>query len=288
MFKFLSSEHQSYSLLFYALFLLGFIFNGSILQAQKATILSHKELAKQQFTTPYILDFQKENKALLFIGSQHSNDPADSLFVRIKDLLTVFKPSVAFNEGGLFKIYSTADSTIRYSWEPGYLRYLCKEANIPIESIEPSQEEEYDFILEKYTTEEVFLFYGYRQADQLKRQVKNTPSINIEERLNLFLTSIGQEIFDEEAADYPAKFRTLYKEKFKFAFAFGQLSSRFFAPTAYFTNLSQINRSIGDFRDHFIIDKIKQAFETYDRIFIVMGAGHAVRQERVWEEYFEK
>ena len=57
-------------------------------------------------------------------------------------------------------------------------------------------------------------------------------------------------------------------------------------PTKWETVINEISRVTGDFRDYHIVDEIRYHFAEYDRIYIVYGGSHLVRQEPVLEALF--
>ena len=53
-------------------------------------ILTFEQLLEIDYETPYILDFQKGNKHLVFYGSYHSNNPSD-------EIITLFQREFGFD-----------------------------------------------------------------------------------------------------------------------------------------------------------------------------------------------
>lgn len=252
-------------------------------------MLTHKELAKRYYKTPYVVEIKSKEKQLTIVGSNHSNNPNDKLFLIIDSLFKQTNPQIAFNEGGEFKIYSTKDSTILNSWEPGYLIFLCQKKGVLRKSIEPPNDMEIEEILKVHSNEEVFLFYAYRNACQLKRQIRNKSKSQLELNFSKYLNKIGRITFDksDEEVEYRMLFNSLYEKYFQNDFSFSEVNYDQISPFLYKSNLNQINREIANIRDKYMIREIYKQLEQYDRIFIVLGASHVVRQESVIRDFFD-
>lgn len=255
-------------------------------------ILTHKELSLKQFeiSTPYIIELKNPNKQLVIIGSNHSNNPKDELFSIIDSLFHQTKPQFALNEGGEFEIFNTRDSTILNSWEPGFLMFLCQKDGVLRKSIEPPFNLECSNILKKHANEEVFLFYAYRNAIQLRGQKINLKTVDLHAELSVYLNSIGEYFFNNSDVEleYKQVFNSLYKKQFGIEFNFNDLRYNQISPLQNNSNLNQINRDIADFRDMHMIQEMQKYLIIYDRVFVVLGVSHVIRQEPVIRSYFEK
>lgn len=49
---------------------------------------------------PYVVDVEKNGKHIIVVGTLHTRDTLDSMFISIEKIFNRFKPSVAINEGG--------------------------------------------------------------------------------------------------------------------------------------------------------------------------------------------
>lgn len=49
----------------------------------------------------------------------------------------------------------------------------------------------------------------------------------------------------------------------------------------------EVNDQSNDIRDHKIVVDAAEKFKRYDRIDLIFGSGHAIRQRQAWEQFFE-
>jgi len=134
--------------------------------------------AAQQDCTAQVLDYADWREApgqqwdfrgegLTLIGAAHERDPAHEQFARIASAFREAAPTMAFFEGPDRGIGETAEETIRSRGESGYLRFLAREANIPVRSLEPNPGEQLGMLLRQYPLDQVLLFFSLREAARL-------------------------------------------------------------------------------------------------------------------------
>lgn len=236
---------------------------------------------------PYVLDIYKGKKHLVYYGTQHSNNPDDSMYLDMEKRFITLKPQFAFNEGGNgWPVFSTKDSAVKLTGDPGFLIYLCHKHNVPVTTLEPTDSLEYDYLLKNFKKKDVLLMYFVRQLDQLQRQkVSNSDFDNDANKFILALKKRGMPLNDKESklSYFISCYEDFYKTKFN-------LMS--FDPTSYWpiynkNILNKISRESAYFRDLHVIKVIEESLKKYDRVFVVMGGSHLVVEEPVLKYLFE-
>ncbi len=245
-------------------------------------ILTYEEYMNQQIRLPYVLDIKKGNKHLIYYGAKHSFNPDDSMFIDIENRFNEFKPDIAFNEGGDdWPEINDRDSTIKLTGDPGYIRYISRKNNVPVISIEPSKNLEYEYLLSKYKKMDIALMYFCRQIEQLQHQKEITDDY-FERYMNHFITGLkeqGLPLTDNEATlDYIVQYYEIF---FQSEFNWREFDPIYYQPIFSKTLLNEIASESGYFRDRYMVDKIEEALMNYDKIFVVMGGSHLVIQEPV-------
>ena len=236
---------------------------------------------------PYILDISDKTKRLTYFGANHSNNPADTMFDDIERKFTELRPQIAFNEGGNWPIYNNRDSTIRFSGEPGFLRLLCKINNVRVQSIEPPDSLEVNYLLNRFKREDVLLMYFVRQLDQLIRE--NVKDIESEKQIMMFIQTLNRKGFNLTGNERNHKyFISLYENFYQKPF-----DKKTFDPTTFWpiydkTLLNKISSESSYFRDRYAIQEIEKALKKYDRVFVIMGGSHLVVQEPILRYLFKK
>lgn len=252
----------------------------------KPHILSFSELEKKEYTFPYILDYEKQDKHLLVYGCRHSFNPDDTMLIALENKFQILNPDLALNEGGNWEIYETRDETILKSGEQGFLRYLCNKNNVPVKSFEPESEKEYKHILSKYSKKDALLMYFCRQITQIQKQQEIS---NFQKYMIDFLGHLKQSGFPlkntkKEFDDLIVNYEQLFNEKFDWK----KFNPENVWPIYSNTILNEINKEITEFRDKHIVNLIDKELKNNNKIFVLMGGSHAVKQEPVIKYNFEK
>jgi hypothetical protein len=109
---------------------------------------------------------------LYYFPAGHSSDPADPQFREIERAWSKVKPTIAFYEGPNRPIAATRDETIKQVGESGFVRFLATRDAIQFVTLEPSPQDEANFIMQKFSPEQVKLFYVLREAARLRERRK--------------------------------------------------------------------------------------------------------------------
>lgn len=110
---------------------------------------------------PYIVEIESGRGAVLYIGAQHSSDPDDPQWERLRSRWDAFAPTIALNEGRsrYFRFPSARIGGIN---DPKLALILARRDGIPIYSLEPAYQVEVDALLESWPAEVVACYLSLR------------------------------------------------------------------------------------------------------------------------------
>jgi hypothetical protein len=264
------------------------------MEAIKARILSDKEYLHHPFVTverqrSYVFEVTKGSKYLSYFGSDHTTEIGDPLFPKIQKAFEDARPQLVLVEG----MESINDSkeevdeiarniSLRESMEFGESSYVLKlaiDSGVEFESPEPNFSLEIQMLLDKgYTKKDIFTFYAYRDIYQYQRDHKDRHM----EALREFLAPILQKLrvsskaSQEEITSFTNElFSDIDLNSDKYA----KESDPIPWPEHPQVVTNDISRASNDFRDRHIVERIAEALKNYDRVFVIYGATHAVKQE---------
>ncbi len=263
------------------------------IERSKKALLTNEQYLEHSFAknemSSYVFDVSKDNKNILYFGSEHTNKVGDPMFEQISQSFAKAKPQIVYVEGmnsinnrkneirNIGKDMSI-DEAISYG-ESTYTLKLAVDANVDFESPEPDFKQEIQHILKQgYSKKDIFNFYTYRDIAQYQRQydAKNMEGLigYLAPHFDNFKKESGwsdneielfkQELFahidlesDEYAVDVSPVLRKDREQKVT-------------------NHISQVS---SHFRDEHMIGRIAEGLKKYDRIFVVYGGSHAVVQE---------
>lgn len=237
-------------------------------------------------TKPETIELRNNKKELIVYGSLHLNNPKDSMFIDIEQKLIKLSPDIVLNEGGNWPLHNSKTESIIESGEEGFIKYLCVNNNIPIRTFEPSPQEEFKYILSKYSKSDVLLMYFCRRISN----VQNKPNVESfkEEMLEYlsYLKIIGFPIEDLEN-EYN-KVLKHYKLTFKEELDWKSFDSKYVWPDRDFSIINKISTKLTDFRDFMLLESIKNELKHKNKVFVIVGAGHVLRQkEKIIQSFNE-
>jgi hypothetical protein len=97
----------------------------------------------------FLLDLVSSSKGrLYYFPAGHSTDPAHPQFLEIEQAWSKVKPTIAFYEGPNRPIAATHDETIRQAGESGFVRFLAARDGVQLARLEPSPQDEANFIMQ--------------------------------------------------------------------------------------------------------------------------------------------
>lgn len=220
---------------------------------------------------------------LYYFPAGHSSDPADPQFREIEKAWSEVKPTIAFYEGPNRPIAETRDETIKQTGESGFVRFLATRDGIQIGRLEPSPQDEANYILQKFSPEQVKLFYVLRETQRLRERRKLSEAelrVAIAELLKRAsqIQGIGSVINNLDELD------AAYRRYWKSPEHWWQAPSAWFDPLntsdktgGIFTN--EINTMSSEYRNRHMYEVLAKAALEGKKVFAVVGGNHVPMQE---------
>ncbi len=247
-------------------------------------LMTFDEYRRVEHPAPYVVRLaHRGGGELLFFGSRHSFDPSHPQFERLLTLWEEFRPTLAFWEGGgPLRVPGDRDEVIRYAGEPGLVRHLAARDGVRAESPEPADGDVTALLLERFSAEQVKLFYVLRQVSQYVGYEGRELPVTLEEQV---LADLGAFAAHPGLAGPPTNLEevgALARKHLPDLADWRKVPLSYFAPGIetgrQFTN--EIALAASAFRDEHLMARIVEAVRSGERLFAVFGASHAVMQER--------
>lgn len=221
---------------------------------------------------------------LVYFGAEHSSDPAHPQFAAIEAAWREARPTVAFYEGPNRPVPESAEEVIRQTGESGYVRFLAGQGGVRLARLEPSPQAEVAALLERFTPEQVKLFFILRETARLRErrgmpeaELKTTVARMLEQTARMFPGA-----FDGTFADLDG-LQAAYRRHWSEPAEWWMAPSRWFDPGktsaetgGVFTN--DVNRASSEFRDRHMYAELAQAARAGERVFAVVGRNHVAAQ----------
>jgi len=261
----------------------------------KGAILSSEQyadhpFARQEGKRTYEFEARNGLKKLTYFGTYHTGDPADPVLDEIAATFKKENPQMVYaegiesanenKEGWRERLKQMSLEECRAEGETLYTLKLAVDAGADFESPEPAFAAEVQALLDKgFSKKDIFNFYVFRnifqyQRNHAERERAECEKIVKQEAQRLVhragwdaaeLDSFGTEILEslhlEDAQFYSDKVDPIPWE----------------GMPQVVTN--EISRTSSAFRDQYIFERIAEGLKKYDRLFVVYGSAHAVKQE---------
>jgi hypothetical protein len=270
-------------------------FRRENLEKLEGLILTNEQYREHPFAhseepRAYVFELRKGSKIILYFGSNHISDPQDPMYRQIAEKFSEINPDMVYIEG-MQKINtnnikvreriltSTLDST-KLEGENSFTLKLAVDAGIDFESPEPEFAEELAHLLHKgFSKQNIFNYYMYRDIDQYQRMHKNRDAGECERDLKSYIRYFRTiSAWNTEEVDYFEQDVLSHLNVDDESFYHIQVD-----PIPWEGNpqtvINEISRGSSSFRDNHIFQRITQGLKTHNRIFIVYGSAHAVKQE---------
>lgn len=229
---------------------------------------------------PYILEFEKGKKKIVFCGVTHlaSNDDIDNpMFRAIEEKFYSFRPDVAVNEGGDIskKQYASRKDALLKDGEIGLTKILCDSLKISTVDGDPAAKLEFNELLKRFSKGQMLAYIvTERLMWGLKgQQIKD--SAEIEKRYNEFLQNYiikegGVELSTTEQTF--AFYKSNYEQLLQRPFSLAELEpTNPFDPNGTFQKIGRASKEI---RDQYLMKTIDSLLTTHDKVFVVFGGWH--------------
>ncbi len=215
-----------------------------------------------------IEEFNSKSLFISFFGSSHAGEKFE--LNKIKNYIDKFKPDVVLVEGNFDKFdFENEEQAIDVGLEAGYASFIAKRNGIKVLSNDPPLEEDIDFIVKKYGKDLAFLYFVLRQINQTLNIGRPIGGRDLKENIGWFKSLTFWKDFD-----YSEKhFNEVFKDNLENEFQYKDYSS-WFDPTRNNNILNEITKILNVHRDDFLIRRINELKEKFNRIFIVKGNFH--------------
>ena len=135
----------------------------------KKLLRTWEEYNQINFDTPYIIRKEKDNKKLVYLGVKHSFKPEEEQFEIIRTEFENFSnlegnKIVVIEGGDKWQTLETEEETIKRYGEPAFVKQLTQRENIEFISPEPTKEEMYEFVKDKFSEEEIIYYKVAQQS----------------------------------------------------------------------------------------------------------------------------
>lgn len=225
----------------------------------------------------------KSKGRLYYFPAGHSADPADPQFRAIEEAWSKVKPTIAFYEGPNRPIAATRDETIKLAGESGFVRFLATRDGVEIARLEPSPVDEANYIMQKFSAEQVKLFYVLREAARLRERRKLNEQ-EIRAAITDLLKRASQLKGMENVVTNLDELDAAYRRYWKTPEHWWQAPSSWFDPLntsantgGIFTN--EINQMSSEFRNKHMYQVLAKAVLEGKTVFAVVGGNHVPMQE---------
>jgi len=272
--------------------------------APQIMTMTFEEYAGIEHPTPYVFELEKDNKRLVYFGASHSNIPRDPLFNKLQAKFDQTQPELVFVEGVMrFQErkkelieslqHADRDQVINEGGESLFTLKLAAEAGVEVDVPEPSDKSIIRNLLQQgFSPDAIFAHEVYLIIDQYYR-IPERPDLEkyLSRYINEFQSVTNWSGFEYSLAHAQQIGETIWgREKANphvAKFAGPRVDPTPSKETAkYQTMISKIARETSYARDRFMVKKIQEALEGYNRLFVVFGASHAVMQEGALRKLF--
>ncbi|HET6842747.1 MAG TPA: hypothetical protein VFK06_13870 [Candidatus Angelobacter sp.] len=245
-------------------------------QCDNVKLMTWKQYSHLSPKWPYVLRINSHKANLLYYGAAHTYKPDDPQLAEIEKLWAEFRPDIAFNEGGDPPIEASRDEAIRKSGEPGLIRFLANRDHIPVTSVDQSRAEEVAFLLKRFSSEQVKLFFVLRLVAQ---QTRNHPEQPLEDELRRVLPIFAGTPGLNVPPGTSEELAMIYARNFPNHGSYKEASLSWFDPTKSENYLNEMARQLNLYRDQYMVNLIVRHVREGQRVFAVVGGSHLVMQE---------
>lgn len=235
---------------------------------------------------PYCFEIENKDESLYYFGANHSRDIQDEQYPKLEQYWnrflakTVNKDRVVFVEGGKRKIWADKETAVHNDSEAGFVTKLAHESSVSVECPEPDANIERDYLLEKYSKDQIQYYYFARLIPVWHKGKEPKESFeNFVKKYERVMTSEN-----EKWGDYDFSLKNMiYVHQRLFSTPFDENNIDFFKsivnPMTEKSIINEVARDCSMFRDVHIVTKIKDRWKEGKSMFVVFGSSHAIMQE---------
>lgn len=229
-------------------------------------------------TKPYLVKGKSRGRMLVFIGSEHSNDPSHQQWKKMKVCFQEFLENsntkkYVFVEGGVRPLRGSLNEMIIQDGDPGFAQFCAAENHIPYSSPEIGITGEVNSLLGLgYTPKQIIAYYFARQLDQWARGDKKHSSdwrVYMTYCMNNYakVHSWGDEDLSLEGAI------RIYEEVYGHKL---EPENRDLLNNESNPGLVPLVSASSQLRDRSLFTAIYEKWQDGSDVFVVYGSGHAI------------
>lgn len=240
---------------------------------------------------PYIVDVEKNGKRIIIVGTLHSRDTLDPMFISIENIFNKFKPTLAINEGGeVTNSYLDRNSAIDKDGEVGLLKFLCDGVKIKMINGDAQEKDEFFKLSKAFSREEALFFFA---SERFVLPIKHwgTGEYYLDELyqtdfIDGYIKRCGIELGeDEKTFEY---YRKLYKKYFNKNFHIDDIKSDDFVTIKNQNHFSEVARKSCEYRDRHLLSLIEFELKKHDKLIVVFGGWHVLAIEPAIKQIIER
>jgi len=210
--------------------------------------------------------FSNNNKKIIFIGSRHEKGINE--IMSIKSIFDEFNPYISLVEDE-FDIadFKTESEAINKGGDMGFISFLAKKRGIKVVSNDPRFEEEFSFIEKRYGRDLSFLYFFLRDRCSMIKSKTFTKYLTDKEIIDYILKKVHYYNYSLD------RVKKTFKELFNSEMEERDYSA-FFNPTLNINKFNEVTWELNEFRDDYMINKLRELLKENTKIFIIKGEHH--------------
>jgi hypothetical protein len=249
-----------------------------VLKGKRRTDAEHDEIyQKTQF--PYVLQLERGDGRLTFVGPQHTYDPADLQLKKIEELWDEAKPDVALVESRVTDYSGKPDEAAKRG-EPYFVLVLARKNNVDVYSLEPEATVEGAALAKAESPGRALLFLTLRGYMSNRRTRGEVADGLVQFMIARRAKEYGLECGLKTVADMDA----MWRKDFPDLPDWRKIDERATWPGEERTYLNRLSNVANAVRDNHWAKTIVDLVRKGKRVFAVGGASHTIILEPVLRE----
>lgn len=269
-----------------------------LVKSKILTSIEYTTKEEEEAELEFHYEIQGGDKCIHYFGAFHRNDPLHPMFQQIQGEMDDFKPDVVYVEGVRALKNQTPEKLDKVKQEPienfikdgeaWFTAKLAIDKDISVESPEPEFNDEIEYVKQLgFQSGDIFKYYIFRVIHQYQRHFKGKSEFGIEHfrkyiepHLARLRETGGWDVYTISVFELDF-WNELDLNNMEYYSIQSDPIPRKGKPE---TSINEIARQSSLFRDRYIVERIAEGLEKYNRLFIVYGSAHAVKQEMALRE----
>ncbi len=204
---------------------------------------------------------------LIFFGVAHTKNLVE--ISKLIEAIREFNPDIILIEGGFEKAtFRSEEEAIEKGGEMGAVSFFAKKNVINLLPNDPDQKDEFDFMIKEFGRDFTLLYFVLRNSNYRKQKIDQ----NV---LNEIKNLTKWENFDFSLQNFKRIFFGIINESFDE----NKNYSDYFNPTLSINKLNSATQELNEFRDNFMVGKLKSLIKENKKIGIVKGSYHLFKNK---------